>query len=176
MSGPELRTTRLHLRPLKSSDLAALHRHWTEPQVRRFLWDGRIIDVAQVEEVIQTSVRLFRHDGAGLWSLRRRKDPKLLGCIGFWYFHEPPQREILFSLSPSCWGRGFAYEAACAVVEYALGVLEWPQVQGSADAPNEPSLHLLRKLGMQWSGEVAGYFGAIEIYVLTREEWRKRRA
>jgi [ribosomal protein S5]-alanine N-acetyltransferase len=175
MSEHELRTSRLHLRPLEPDDCTALHRHWTEPQVRRYLWDGRIIDPEQVEEVIQTSVQLFQQDGAGLWSLRHRERPDLLGCVGFWYFHEPPQREILFSLSPSWWGRGFAHEAARAAVEYAFAVLKWPQVRGSADAPNARSLHLMRKLGMQRSGETPGEFGLIEIYSMSREQWLERR-
>lgn len=56
---------------------------------------------------------------------------------------------------------------------YAFEALDWPYVQASADAPNKASRRALRKLGMHRSGEMPGVFGPIEIYQITREQWRK---
>jgi RimJ/RimL family protein N-acetyltransferase len=37
---PTLATARLLLTPVEDADLAALHAHWNDPQVGRFLWDA----------------------------------------------------------------------------------------------------------------------------------------
>lgn len=143
--------------------------------MRRFLWDGQIVSPALVEGVLQTSAHLFEEHGVGLWILQPLDTTELLGCGGFWFFHEPPHLEVLVSLSAAVWGQGYAQEAAGALLQHAFDVLEWPYVQGSADAPNERSLRLMRKLGMQPHGQVPGEFGTIEIYRISREGWRERR-
>lgn len=162
----DLHTPRLELRPLRRQDHADLHAHWTEPAVRRYLWDGRIIAPDETREVIRTSDALFAQRGAGLWSIRSDDADALIGAAGYWYFHEPPELELLISLSASHWGRGLAREAAAALIDYAFDALDWPWVQASADAPNEASLRLLRRLGMQPAGDRPGEFGRIEVFRL----------
>ena len=38
--GLEIETACLKLRPLAPGYLDAIHRAWTDPEVRRYLWDG----------------------------------------------------------------------------------------------------------------------------------------
>lgn len=173
MSKPEFQTARLRLRPLQPSDRAALHQHWTQPEVRRYLWDDETLSPEEVQEVISTSERLFRERGVGLWSLRGLDSARLLGCAGYWPFHEPPQIELLFSITPEHWGKGLAGEAAQALMAYVFEALDWSYVQASVDAPNRASRRALKKLGMRRSGEVPGAFGSIEIYQIMREQWQK---
>ncbi|MYG14759.1 MAG: GNAT family N-acetyltransferase, partial [Gammaproteobacteria bacterium] len=52
---PVLQTKRLTLRPLAEADLSALHRFWTQPDVRRYLWDNEIISIERVAEIVASS-------------------------------------------------------------------------------------------------------------------------
>ncbi len=182
--GGRLRTDRLRLDPVRLEDVPDLHAHWTHPHVRRFLWDGRTISADQVREVVRTSARLFDEEGAGLWALRLRKPgayaapgeaAEVIGCAGFWYFHEPPERELLISLSPEAWGHGLAREGCTALFDFAFDRLGWDVVQASADAPNAASLRLLGALGMRPAGERPGFFGSILVLRITDREWNARR-
>lgn len=170
----QLSSRRLFLKPLRPDDLPALHDHWSEPEVRRYLWDGRAVSSENVREAIDRSARLFERHGAGLWRIEAVRTRRLIGCDGFWYFHEPPELELVLSLSPRRWGRGLAQEAAGALLDYVFKELKWMAVQASADAPNGASLKLMRRLGMRPSGERAGQFGTIEVYRITDAEWRGR--
>lgn len=161
--GPHLSTPRLTLRPISRGELDALHAHWNDPRVGRFLWDGKPVPRDRVGEVIDGSRRLFREKGAGLWAVRLRDEPDLIGCAGFWHFHDPPELELLVSLDPAHWGRGLAREACEALVRFAFEELGWDFVQASADEPNEASLALIRSLGMEPAGERPGEFGAIRV-------------
>lgn len=174
-SPPCLKSDRLTLAPATAADVPALHTHWTDPEVRRYLWDGRIVSVAEVEDVIRTSDALFRRHAAGLWTVRRKTDRELVGCGGFWEYHEPPELEILLSISPSYWGIGYAQEAASILMDYAFDTLGFAAVQGSADTPNAASLRLMRRLGMRPAGFRPGEFGRIEVFRVDRDEWRSRR-
>ncbi|MEO0557531.1 MAG: GNAT family N-acetyltransferase, partial [Bacteroidota bacterium] len=134
-------SSRLRLRPLELQDVPALHSHWTDPAVRRFLWDDEVIPETQVSDIIEESERLFRQHGYGLWALCNTDG--LIGCGGYWTFHDPPQLELILSLSPAYWHQGLASEAATLLIDYAFGELGFPEVRASTDAPNTHSLRLL---------------------------------
>ena len=170
-SSVNLSTPRLVLERLSSSDLTALHAHWIEPEVRQYLWDGRVISLADVRDVIRTSDQLFEQYNAGLWSVRLKGSPSLIGCAGYWCFQNAAEPELLYSLSRAYWGRGLAHECANALVNHAFATLNWPAVQASADVPNPASLKLLRRLGMRPAGQRPGAFGAIDVLGITRDEW-----
>jgi [ribosomal protein S5]-alanine N-acetyltransferase len=167
----KLRTSRLTLEPLQPEDEPALHYHWTQPEVRRFLWDGRSVEHEEVRDAIATSARLFRNQGIGLWAVRPSDEGTLIGCGGFWYFHVPPELELVVSLSPANWGRGLGEEAARALVSYVFDALGWSVVQASADEPNHASLALIRRLGMTRSEVRPGAFGATEVYRVAATDW-----
>jgi hypothetical protein len=44
MIGPILHTERTEMRPLGMDDLGAVHALWTDPGVRKYLWDDVVID------------------------------------------------------------------------------------------------------------------------------------
>lgn len=46
----QLETARLHLRPCQAADAEVLHLMWTDPDVRRYLWDDRVILCAVLDD------------------------------------------------------------------------------------------------------------------------------
>jgi RimJ/RimL family protein N-acetyltransferase len=59
---PTLTTGRLTLRPLSSGDVDALYRISDKPLVRRYLWDNAPVSRADVEEVVESSRRMFSEE------------------------------------------------------------------------------------------------------------------
>lgn len=149
----DLSSPRLTLRPVRPEDVDALHRHWTDPDVRRYLWDDEIVSRAKVADVVGESVRRFAAHGHGLWALRRARHDALIGCVGLWTFHEPPGLELVISLSPTAWGRGLAAEAVRALLGYAFGPLGMDVVNASTDTPNRASRRLLERVGFSFLHE-----------------------
>ena len=58
---------------------------------------------------------------------------------------KPGEFEIMFSIEPSEWRRGYAFEAAEAALRCAFDA-GLDRVLGRCDRPNEPSRRLLEKL------------------------------
>ena len=67
-----LSTERLVLRPVTADDHAALLAHWTQPDVRRFLFDGAALSAAEVAETIEESIGDFAARGFGVWLIELR--------------------------------------------------------------------------------------------------------
>jgi ribosomal-protein-alanine N-acetyltransferase len=147
----EIETARLHLRPFTPDDVADLHRLWTDPLVRKYLWDDLLIAREQAEAVVQGSLEGFAARGFGFWTVKRKGEASLLGFCGFRFFGEPPQVEILYGLAPQSWGRGLATEAAGAILRYGFEECGLERVLAGADPPNAASFRVMERLGMTFA-------------------------
>ena len=171
--GHLLSTERLVLRPATADDHAALLAHWTQPDVRRFLFDGAAPSAAEVAETIEESIGDFATRGFGVWLIvldtAARLDSsaaRLVGTAGL----RPlggSGLEIFYSLAPGAWGHGYATEAARAVVEYGLGPLGLPEVLAEVDEGNAPSVAVVKRLGMTPYAVVPGLLGPMTRYRTT---------
>jgi RimJ/RimL family protein N-acetyltransferase len=166
----ELCTRRLGLRPIAAADRNVLHALWTAPDVRQFLWDDRVIDLATVDGVIERSAASFEAEGFGHFALREGEGAALIGTCGLHRTAPSAEPELLYSLAPSHWGRGLATEAARAVIADAFERLALPRVLARADVPNRASVEVMKRLGMKHEGESAE--GALRLvrYALARED------
>jgi RimJ/RimL family protein N-acetyltransferase len=158
-----LMTERLVLRPVTADDHAALLAHWTEPDVRRFLFDDVALSPAEVTETIEESVRDFAAGGYGTWLILEQARPGLVGTAGLRPL-EDLGLEVFYSLAPGSWGRGYATEAARAVVEHALGALGLPGVLAEVDEGNGASVAVVKRLGMTPFAVVPGMLGPLTRY------------
>ena len=149
-----------------------LHRLWTRPGVRRFLWDDRILSERETEEVLRQNVRLFDEAGFGLWGMRLPGSGELAGFAGYWYFRDPPECELVFGVTPERWGQGLAPEAGEALLRIGFEELGFAAVRASTDAPNAASVRVMEKLKMSLErrAEVAGRDSLF--YMLPRTRWQ----
>ena len=161
--GDVLITERLILRPVTTQDQAVLQAHWNTPDVRRFLFDGAMLSPAEIAETIMESQRGFAAAGYGLWLLSERDGTELVGTAGLRPL-EGLGLEIFYSLAPRSWGRGYATEAAQAVVEHALGPLGLPEVLAEVDEGNAASVAVVKRLDMTAFGVVPGVLGPMTRY------------
>jgi ribosomal-protein-alanine N-acetyltransferase len=151
---PYIETDRLRLRPVVSNDADAMHALWTDPAVRRYLFDDVVIPRAFVDQEIATSEQLMATHGYGLWTLRLMNADEIIGFCGYRFFHEPPQLQLLYGLAPACWGRGLATEAASAMIRHGFETNRFERIIASADAPNLASIRVMERAGMRfWKRE-----------------------
>lgn len=104
-----LQSLRLELRPCTDADIDMLLRHWTEPVVRRYLFDDRITDRETVAGFVELSQATFEKYSYGLWVLSGT-DQQFQGVCGFC---DPLEKcDFLISIAPPYWGQGLATESA----------------------------------------------------------------
>jgi len=173
-----LSTERLVLRPVTGDDHPALLAHWTEPDVRQYLFDGASLSSAEVAETIEESIGDFAAHGYGIWLIELGfgtgsgpspgpgPRPGLVGTAGLRPLEESGL-EIFYSLAPGAWGHGYATEAARAVVEFALGSLGLPEVLAEVDEGNAASVAVVKRLGMTPYAVVPGVLGPMTRYRTT---------
>src|SRR5687767_15614712 len=94
----EIETERLKLRPLTMDDVEAIYQIWTDAGVRKYLWDDTVISREETSSVIAKSLEYFRAKDFGLWAVLPRDQERIIGFCGYWFFHEPPQLELLYGI------------------------------------------------------------------------------
>jgi RimJ/RimL family protein N-acetyltransferase len=147
-----IETERLTLRRFRNSDLDALHAIQSSPEVARYLyWEPRTRD--QVAVALAERLRpapLAADDDVVALAVERREDGRLLGDLTLWLRSaEHRQAEIGFVFDPAVGGRGYATEAARALVGFAFDSLGAHRVYGRTDVRNLPSARLMERLGMR---------------------------
>jgi [ribosomal protein S5]-alanine N-acetyltransferase len=161
-----LTTERLVLRPATADDHPVLLAHWTLPDVRRFLFDGALLSATEVAETIGDSVRDFAAGGYGIWLIHEHGHAELAGTAGLRPLGDTGL-EIFYSLAPGSWGRGYATEAARAVLDHALGPLGLPEILAEVDEGNAASVAVVTRLGMTPFAVVPGVLGPMTRYRAT---------
>jgi [ribosomal protein S5]-alanine N-acetyltransferase len=154
---------RLTLVPASGQDTDFLIAHWSDPTIRRFLFDGTPAVPADIGAAITDSVRGFASVGYGLWLIRLEADRPPVGAVGL----RPLENlglEVFYSLVPGSWGNGYATEAAGGVIDYALCGLGLTEVFAEVDAGNAASAAVIERLGMTPVATVPGALGPMTRY------------
>ncbi len=151
MRAVRLTTEALELRPSTPEFLDVLLALWSDPKVKRFLFDDREISREEVLGFIDRSEGCFREEGYGLWLFFERGEESVGGFSGL--LRSPlGEASLMFGTRPDLWGRGFAQQASSAVLTYAFETLGMTRVVADVDEPNVVSIHVLEKLGMSRTG------------------------
>ena len=114
--------------------------------------------------------------GFGRWALEDRASGEFVGRAGFDYPEQSgyPDIEVGWLLGRAYWGRGFAFEAAVAVLNYAFDSLDREQVASIMRPENLASIQLAERLGMSRTGTI-DFDGLPALrYVASRATWKYR--
>jgi RimJ/RimL family protein N-acetyltransferase len=166
-----LETPRLCLCPLGEADREPLHALCAQAEVRRYLFDGRDPSRAETDTIVGDSQASFNARGFGLWGLRGRSAPDLVGFSGLVFLQRLDAVEILYALSADRWGTGLATEAARAVLRFGFEYACLDRIVGEVDAPNRPSARVLERLGMRCEAEVEHDGKPLAQYAISRAEF-----
>src|SRR6476619_2306389 len=132
-----LESDRLLLRAPVLGDADALAPMYADPEVMRYVGDGRTLTRAETERSVRRMIERWNADGFGLFTTVRKDDEAVIGRVGLLVWNtdtwEPTTRaeaadgprEVAagYTLGRDYWGQGFATEAAGAVRDYALDEL-----------------------------------------------------
>jgi ribosomal-protein-alanine N-acetyltransferase len=161
-----LETDRLRLRPPVPEDAEALAPMYADPEVMRFLGDGRTLTTEQTARSVQRMMDGWEADGFGLFTTVRKGDETVIGRVGLIVWNPetwqttradadgPTELEVGYTIGRAFWGLGYATEAAGAARDYALGKLGAKRLIALIIHGNDASANVARKLGMEHERDI----------------------
>jgi RimJ/RimL family protein N-acetyltransferase len=142
-----IETARLRLRRLTPADLPDMHALDADPGLVRWLYDD-----PRSEEESRRALqrRLDRDPATGLTlAVEIRDSGAFAGHVSLTVDVVHKQGEIGFMFSPAHQGKGYATEAARAMLELGFGVYGLHRIVGRAEARNVASTRVMERLGMR---------------------------
>lgn len=161
-------TERLRARRWTMDDVAAAYAIYSDPEVMRWLGDGRARPVrneAVMRQVIEA--RTLQDRGAfGMWALELLDDRAVVGSVILAPLENVgPEFEIGWHLTRAHWGNGYATEGARGLLRYGFDVVGLARIVAVVYPENERSLKVCQRLGMRHEGRMRAYDHDLERYV-----------
>ncbi len=146
-----LETERLILRDWKDEDRKPFAQMNADPIIMEYF--PRRLGEADTNRLVDRFNEHFKKHGFGPYAVENKKTGEFMGFVGLSQidFDAPftPAVEIAWRLSYEYWGKGFATEAAQAVLEHAFDKLKIKEVVAYAVHDNERAIHIMEKVGMK---------------------------
>lgn len=164
-------TSRLLLREFSESDHDAVHAYAADRGVTRFMdWgpnspEDTVAFLAEVRREVQVVPRSAYTLGVVV-----RASGDLVGAVHLGETSRAHRRgEMGYVLAQAHWRKGYATEAAAAMRRFGFDEIGLHRIIATCDPDNVASVHVLRKIGMQ-------YEGCLRQHLLIRGQWRDRLA
>jgi len=161
---PRLETERLLLREFLPSDVEPYVHMMAEPEVCRFLGDGRPLDRADAWRQLALLIGHWELRGFGLWAVEERTTHRLIGRVGCYEPEGWPGFEIGYVLAREAWGRGYAREAVAATLAHARRELGRAEIISLIRPDNRASIAVAEHFGARRTGTVQFFGAASDVY------------
>ena len=176
-----IETERLLLRAHRRSDLDDLVRFHGDPEVVRYVpWPVR--DRAATEETLQVKITQTELVAHGQWlvlAVELRSTGTVIGEVLLKWASDR-QGEVGFAFGRAHHGRGFAAEAATAMLRLGFDDLGFHRITAVCVDDNVASARLLARLGMRQEARLVdnvlfkGAWATQLVFAMLEEEWRSR--
>ncbi|ALE92152.1 GCN5 family acetyltransferase [Arthrobacter alpinus] len=168
-------TDRLALRPWEDSDVDFVYDLYSRWVVQRFIGAEPAVMASRSEAVDRVErFMALDHPVHGIWAVTGKEDGLPVGTLllkpipasGEEPLEPSSDVEIGWHFHPDHWGKGFASEAAAAVLEHAFAS-GLAQVVAVTNPANAASQSVCRRIGMEHQGRTKKYYNAeCELFVI----------
>ncbi len=143
-----LETERLYVRELTLNDEAELSKVLSDAESMKYY--PHPFSPQEVENWIKWNIDNYAKYGFGLWAVIRKEDAAFLGDCGITMQNIDGEQlpEAGFHIIKDFQRKGYASEAARAVIEYASKKYHFPKIYSYCEVHNEPSRGVMIKAGM----------------------------
>lgn len=167
-----LKSARLGFREWSEGDIELAWAIWGDDQVSKFV--GGPFTREQIRERLVREISNQKTHGIQYWPFFLLGGGAHAGCCGLKpYKPESRVYETGFYVRREFWGKGYALEAARAVIGYAFGHLRAAGIFAGHNPANDASCILLSKLGFKYTHDEfyqpTGLYH--KSYMLTKEDY-----
>jgi RimJ/RimL family protein N-acetyltransferase len=148
-----LETERLTLRRVTDADAEFILDLLNQPSFLRYIGDKGVRNTEDAIRYIQTGpVASYERFGFGLYLVELKETGLPIGMCGLLKRDVLPDVDMGFAFLPDYWSRGYAFEAASAVITHGREVFGLRRIVAITSIENRASIKLLEKLGLGFEG------------------------
>jgi ribosomal-protein-alanine N-acetyltransferase len=147
---PVLKTERLALRQLRSSDAKEIFALRSNSKVNTYLDRKPSKSIDDAENFIQAINESIQQDDSIYWVIALHSDDKLIGTICLFNLSEDYSKaEIGYELLPEFQGREIMQEVLLEVIRFGFQQVGLNSIEACSHSKNQSSIRLLEKLNFK---------------------------
>lgn len=180
---PIIETPRLILRRMEKQDCVDMYEYACREETTRYLLWNPHPSIAYTKSYLTMVQRMYRSGGYYDWAVVERENGRMIGTCGFAKLDERHSvGEIGYVLNQAFRHKGYAAEAASAVIEFGFCRLGLNRIEGRYMAENEASRRVMEHCGMTYEGTlrqlmlVRGSYRDIGLCALLRQDYERMRS
>ncbi len=132
-------------------DLPLAYSLWGEPEVTRYICANGVFSAEDVKNRLHTEIGNLEKHSVQYFPFYSLENGELIGCCGFRpYKDNKGIYELGFHLRKEYWRKGYALEAAMAMINYAFDTLGAIELKAGHNPNNTASSKVLSRLGFQY--------------------------
>lgn len=177
----EIDTDRLRLRQWRDNDRSPLYAMSADAEVMRYF--PSTLDHKQCDELFEFCQSFLAKNGWGIWAVELQENQQFIGFAGL--NHAPdslkfsPCIEILWRLARPFWGKGYASEAANAILKIGFEQVGLTEIYSFAVMENHKSRAVMERIGMLDTGvefrhpelSKSSSLSKHFLYKITQDQW-----
>lgn len=146
-----LETKRLILRKLSVDDAEFILDLVNQPSFIQFIGDRGVRSVEDAKNyILKGPVSSYERHGYGLYLALLKDGQVPIGMCGLVRRDTLEDVDIGYAFLPQYWSKGYAFEAASAVMDYAKNTLGLKRMLGISTPDNHGSIRVLEKIGLKF--------------------------
>ena len=153
-----LETERLSLRPLVLNDMDLLVDLDGDPEVMRYITDGKPQTREHYEKRIPELLNYMKENpGLGLWIASLKGPSEFIGWYILKHLPDDGEVEVGFRIKKKFWGKGYSTEAGKALLAHGFETLELRKIAAIVRPDNLASQRVIKKIGLKEKGKGVWY-------------------
>ena len=141
--------------PDSEGDVAFMHRLLNEPSFIQNIGDRGVRSLVDAHAyLLKGPVASYAANGFGLYRMQVKASGDTIGTCGLVKRATLDHADLGYALLPESCGKGYAAEAAAAVLAYGHGVLGLPRILAITNPGNTASIRVLEKLDFRFENMV----------------------
>jgi len=171
-----IETKRLYLRVMTEEDREALASIISDPETMKYY--PKPYDEAGVDKWLKWCMGCCKDLGYGLWAVCLKDTDEMIGDCGI--TRQNINGEILpevgYHIHKRYWLKGYAKEAAKAVVDWGFTHTDYPALYSYCNAANKASYKTAESIGMSFKEEYETPEYLTHVSWIKKEDWEKKRS
>jgi RimJ/RimL family protein N-acetyltransferase len=147
-----LEKKRLILRSFRLDDWKDIHEYYSDPECTKYT-TRRPLNENESWQKLAALAGHWQLRKYGSYALEEKDLKRVIGIAGLDYPNDWPEPEIQWALARKFWGKGYAKEAASAVMEMAKKYLPNLSLISLIHPENQNSIYLAKSLGAYFERE-----------------------
>ena len=146
-----LETPRLILRRLTLEDAEFIFRLVNDPSWLRFIGDKNVHNLEDARRYLREGpLDMYQRHGFGMYRVEERVSGAPVGTCGLIKRDTLPDVDVGYAFLPEFRGKGYAYEAAAAVLDHGNRAFGLRRIVAITTPTNDASIRVLEKAGMRF--------------------------